>query len=93
MLSCVPVRVRVRVRGTLAQMPFQVSVPPTATVEDVVQSVVRMHRRDDVSHTKPLPSYDSRCYELRLPDSDDPTLPDEDIPGLHHIAVGRVGVE
>lgn len=64
------------------KMPFQVSVPPTATVEDVVQSVVRMHRRDDVSHTKPLPSYDSRCYELRLPDSDDPTLPDEDIPAL-----------
>ncbi len=65
------------------QVPFKVSVPVSATVEDVVQCVVREHKRErDKSGAKPLPAYESRCYELRLPDGDDPTLPDEDVPGL-----------
>ena len=65
--------------------PFHIAVPITATVEDVLQFLVRDHRRELSERSdpsfKPLPTYDSRCYELRLPDNDDPTVPDEDIPG------------
>jgi hypothetical protein len=65
---------------TAGRGAFHVSVPVTATVEDVLQCVMRAHKREE-GHGKPLPTYESRCYELRLPDSDDPTVPDEDIPG------------
>ncbi len=79
---------RVGLRLTIylpTKSPFHVTVPVTATVEDVLQFLLRDHKREKDARSdssfKALPTYDSRCYELRLPDSDDPTVPDEDIPG------------
>jgi hypothetical protein len=52
-------------------------VPVTATVEDVLQETLREHRKEDGT----LPTYLSRCFELRLPDCDRVGYPDDDVPG------------
>jgi hypothetical protein len=61
--------------------PFVVYVATTATVEDVLQEVLREHKREHAGTPAQLPTYASRCFEIRLPDGDRVGYPDDDVPG------------